>query len=101
MVRVAADHRVVFQFAKFAGKGHMLGAGDVLVAEEDHAVLEQRLANLGHQAFIFSGSTQVYVGEFCAYGAGQRVDLQSARQRAGTDNGRCGANVCFHCEVSL
>jgi hypothetical protein len=34
MIRVAAGHRMVFELAEMAGEGDMLGAGDVLVAEE-------------------------------------------------------------------
>ena len=49
MLRVAAGDRVVFQLAEVAREGDVLGARDVLVAEEQHPVLEQQLADLGDQ----------------------------------------------------
>jgi hypothetical protein len=79
----------------------MLGACDVLVAEKDHAVLEQCLADLGHQAFVLGGRSQVNVGQLRTDGAGQRIDFHRAGQRAGADKGGCCANLVFHWEVSL
>jgi hypothetical protein len=42
---------VVFEVAEVAGERHVLGARDVLVAEEQHLVLEQQRADLGHQVW--------------------------------------------------
>ena len=50
MVGIAAGHRMVFELAEVAGEGHVLGARDVLVAEEQHLVLEQQRPDLGQRA---------------------------------------------------
>ncbi len=41
MFRIAARHRMIFQFPEAARKCHMLRARDLLVAQEQHAVLKQ------------------------------------------------------------
>ena len=41
MVGITARHRVIFQITKAAGKCHVFGACDVLIAKEQHPVLEQ------------------------------------------------------------
>ena len=40
MIRIAACHRMILEFTKMAGEGDVLGAGDVLVAEKQHLVLQ-------------------------------------------------------------
>ena len=55
MIRVTARNGVVFEITEMAGKGDMLGTGDVLVAKEQDLVLEQ-------QAFDFIGQAQVTGG---------------------------------------
>ncbi len=81
MVRVAAGHRVVFQLAEVAGEGHVLGARDVLVAEEQHLVLQQQRADLGHQAGVARSDAQIDIAKLGADGAGQRLDPDRAGQR--------------------
>ena len=50
MVRIAARDRMVLEFAEAPREGDVLGARDVLVAEEQHLVLEQQRADLGERA---------------------------------------------------
>ena len=42
MVAVARHHRMVFKLAEAAREGHMLGARNLLVFQEQHFVLEQQ-----------------------------------------------------------
>jgi len=78
MIRVAAGHRMVFELAEMAGEGDMLGAGDVLVAEKQHLVLQQQRPDLGHQFGIARGDAKVHVRYFGADRAGQRLGLRRA-----------------------
>ena len=49
MLGVAVGDRMILELAKMAGEGDMLAAGDVLVAKEEHLVLQQQRPDLGHQ----------------------------------------------------
>ena len=46
MFRIAAGDGMVFQLAEAARKRHMLGARDVLIAQEQHPMFQQRRADL-------------------------------------------------------
>ncbi|MNY13014.1 hypothetical protein D3C86_1461260 [compost metagenome] len=70
VIRVAADDRVILQFAEASGKGRMLGASDVLVAQEQHPMLEQLDADLGEQAVVMDGVSQFDANQLCANAAG-------------------------------
>ena len=59
MLGIAAGDRMVLELAEVAREGHVLGARDVLVAEEQHLVLEQQGADLGHQAGVARGGAEV------------------------------------------
>ena len=61
MLGVAAGDRVVLELAEVPGEGDVLGAGDVLVAEEQHLVLEQQGADLGHEVGVARGVAEVHV----------------------------------------
>ncbi len=61
MVRVAAGDRVVFELAEVAREGDVLGARDVLVAEEQDLVLEQQRADLGDERRVARGDAEVDV----------------------------------------
>ncbi len=61
MIRVAADHGVILELAEAEREAHMLSARDVLVAQEQHLVLEQRGPDLGEQAIVVHGVCQVHV----------------------------------------
>ncbi|MCY1430561.1 hypothetical protein D9M71_465110 [compost metagenome] len=71
MLRIAACDRVILQLAEAAGEGDVLGTADVLVAQEQHLVLEQQLADLGEQAVVAGGVGQAYAADFGADAAGQ------------------------------
>ena len=88
---VAAGHRVVFEFAEVPREGHVLGARDVLVAEEQHPVLQQQLADLGDQRGIARGDAEVDVAQLCADCAGERLDPDRIRQRLRAYDGRGGS----------
>jgi len=49
MIGVAPGDRMVLELAKVASKADVLPARDVLVAEEQHLVLQQQRPDLGHQ----------------------------------------------------
>jgi hypothetical protein len=52
MVRIAANDRMVLELAEVTRESDVLRARDVLVAEEQHAVLEQQRANLGDETGV-------------------------------------------------
>jgi hypothetical protein len=66
---------MVFQFTEVAREGDVLGAGDVLVTEEQDAMLEQQRADLRDQRWIARGRAEVDVGQFGADRAGDLLDL--------------------------
>ncbi|MNR02292.1 hypothetical protein D3C85_1181370 [compost metagenome] len=78
MLRVAAGHRMVLQLAEAAGEGHMLGATEVLVTQEQHAMLEQLGADLGKQAIVVDGVGQLDADQFGTDGTGQLFDLHGS-----------------------
>jgi hypothetical protein len=78
VVRVAADDGVVLQLAKAAGERHMVGAADVLVAQEQHPVLEQLGTDLCKQAVIMNRIGQPDAKQFGTDGAGQLFDLHGS-----------------------
>ncbi|MNF31518.1 hypothetical protein D3C84_122830 [compost metagenome] len=75
VLRVAADNRVVLQLAEAAGEGHVLGTGDVLVAQKHHTVPDQLGTNFGEKAVVVDGIGQVDADQFCTNGAGKLLDL--------------------------
>ncbi|MNN94684.1 hypothetical protein D3C81_2133530 [compost metagenome] len=52
MLRITAGDRMILQLAETASKGNVFGAGDVLVAQEQHLVLQQQRLDLGEQAGV-------------------------------------------------
>jgi len=92
MIGVAAGDRMILEFAKVAGEGDVLGAGDVLVAEKQHLVLQQQRADLGHQPGIARGGAKVHVRYFGADSAGQRLGLRCVVLGGGR-----GADCGPHC----
>ena len=75
MVRVAAGDRVVLQVAEAARECHVLRAGDVLVPQKDHPVLEQRSLELGEQVIVPAGVSQMDAADLGADGGGQWTDV--------------------------
>ncbi len=74
MVRIAPDDGVVLELAEVTREGHVLGARDILVAEEEHLVREEQGADLEHEAGRARGHADVHVRKLGADGAGQRLD---------------------------
>ncbi|MND54279.1 hypothetical protein D3C80_453360 [compost metagenome] len=75
MLRITAGHRMILQLAEAPGEGHVLGAGDVLITQEHHAVLEQLGTNLGKQTIVMHRVGQVDADQFGANAAGQLFDF--------------------------
>ena len=63
--------RVVFQITKAAGKGGMLLVVEILVAQEQHLVLEQRLLDLAKQVVVVDRFSDLDALQFGAYGTGE------------------------------
>jgi len=93
MLGVAVGDRMILELAKMAGEGDMLAAGDVLVAKEEHLVLQQQRPDLGHQPGISCGGAEVDVLHFRADRAGERLDLYGR----GYCCGSCDAGGGRHC----
>src|SRR3989475_354609 len=72
---IAACHGMVLQWAEAAGKGHMFGARDVLVPEEQHAMGQQRGADVREQCGVACGIAEMDAGDFGADGGGDLSDL--------------------------
>ncbi|MNY80832.1 hypothetical protein D3C86_2220720 [compost metagenome] len=70
---------MILQLAETAGEGHVLGAGDVLVAQEQHAVLEQLGTNFAEQAVVMDGIGELDADQFGADVAGQLFNLHNCR----------------------
>src|SRR6185369_12591915 len=49
MIRIAAGDRVILELAEALRERDMLGARDVLVAQEQHAMLDEERTDLGEQ----------------------------------------------------
>ncbi|MNT82272.1 hypothetical protein D3C72_2219830 [compost metagenome] len=79
MVWVASHHGVILQLAKALSETHMFGMSDVLIAQEQHAMLEQLNANLGEQAIVMDGIREFDADQLRADGAGQLFDFHGRR----------------------
>jgi hypothetical protein len=62
---------VAFELAKAAGKRHVLGAADVLVAQEQYFVLQQQGPDIGKQTVVAGGCAQMHAADLGANGTGQ------------------------------
>lgn len=71
MLGVAAGDRVILELAEAFSKGDMLGTGDVLVAQEQHPVLEQERLDLGKQCIVARGVAEIHVEKLGADAGGQ------------------------------
>ena len=72
---------MILELAEVARERDVLGARDVLVAEEQHPVLEQQRADLRDEPGVARRDAEVDVGELGADRAGQRLDLDRAARR--------------------
>ena len=93
MIGVAAGDRVVLELAEAAGKPDVLGAGNVLVAEEQHLVLQQKRPDFVKEVVVGDGSAEIDVAELGADAAGQLLDLQRSKRRRTHD---CYAGLGSH-----
>src|SRR5437867_11003947 len=96
MVAVAAQHRVVIELAKAPCERHMLGARDVLPAQEQHLVREQQRADLCEERVVTRCITERDAGQFGADGAGQSFDLDRVPRRRGANHGGCRWGFMVH-----
>ena len=94
MIRVAAGHRMILELAEVAREGHVVGAADVLVAEEEHLVLQQQRADLAHEVGVARGLADVDVQDLRADRAGQRLDLDRRKPCRAGNAGR-GARLRY------
>jgi hypothetical protein len=83
MVGVAAGDRVALELAEMAREGDVLGARDVLVAEEQHPVAQQQASDLGDQRRLARGDAEVDVRELGADRVGEGLDVDRVGQRSG------------------
>jgi hypothetical protein len=66
MIRIAACDGMIFQFSEPARKRNMLGARDLLVAQEHHAVFHQRRTDFRKQAVIVDRIGEMHARQFGA-----------------------------------
>ena len=59
----------------------MLGTAEGLLAQKQHAMPEQLLADLGEQSVVMNGVSQVHADQFGANAAGQLFDLHDSLLR--------------------
>ena len=69
---------MVLELAEVPRERDVLGARDVLVAEEQHLVLEQQRADLREEPGVARGDAEIDVGQLGADRAGERLDLDRA-----------------------
>ena len=81
VVGIAAGDRMILELAEVPRERDVLRARDVLVAEEQHLVLEQQRADLGEQRGVARGDAEIDVGELGADRAGERLDLDGSARR--------------------
>lgn len=101
MLRVAARDRMIFQLAEIAREGDVIGAADVLVAEEQHLVPQEQGADLGDHAGVARGLSEVDVHDLGADRARERLDPDRgepcrARDAGGGARLLRGFNHCGH-----
>ena len=46
---IAASYRMIFEIAEMAGECHMLRPRNILIAKEQHLVLQEQRTNFGQQ----------------------------------------------------
>jgi hypothetical protein len=63
MIRVAAHDGMILELAEATCERDVLGARDVLVAQEQHAVLEQQRPDLGEQRVVARRVAEIDVEE--------------------------------------
>src|SRR6478672_11260501 len=74
MVGIAAGDRMVLEIAEPLREGDMLGFGDELVAQEQHLVVEKRLADRAEEIVIPDGFGEIHADELRANERGELLD---------------------------
>ena len=101
MVRVAAGDRMVLELAEVAREGDVLGARDVLVAEEQHPVLEQRARISANRPSSCEASPRFDAEQLGADRAGQLVRLAWHVLSSDDEDRRAGGLARFEIAVRL
>ncbi|MNC36985.1 hypothetical protein D3C75_855330 [compost metagenome] len=70
-LRMGRRHRVVLQLAEAAGEGHVIRTRNVLIAQEQHLVLQQQSLDLVEQAVVVDGIGEVHADQLGADTAGE------------------------------
>src|SRR5215470_16534336 len=86
---------MVLELAEVPRERHMLGARDVLVAEEQHLVLQQQRTDFGDEPGVARRDAQVDVRKLGADRAGHWLDLDRATRPSPGDGG-CGGSCSSH-----
>ena len=87
------QHGVMLQIAKAAGKRHMLGWRDVLIAKDKYLVCHQRLTQL-LRLRVAQGLAQINAGNLHANGGGDSLELNT-RLAGNIHTGLCMADAVF------
>src|SRR6516225_7882427 len=74
MIRVATRYGVIFKLAEIARERDVLGATDVLIAEEQNLVLQQQRSDLFHKTTVTRCNSEIDVADLCTNRARQRFD---------------------------
>jgi hypothetical protein len=69
---------MIFQLAEATGERHVLGATDVLVAQEHHTMGEQLGPNLGEKTIVMDRVGEVDADQFRTDVAGQLFDFHGS-----------------------
>ena len=67
MIGIAARDRMVLQRPEPFGKGYVISAGNVLIAQEQHRVLQQRGLDRAEQIVVTRRFGQVHANQFRAF----------------------------------
>src|SRR6476620_10127445 len=74
MIRITAGHRMVLERAEALREGYVIGFAHLLVAEEKHLVLQQRLPDVSEQVIVGHRFREVDPAEFGADVRGELLD---------------------------
>jgi hypothetical protein len=75
MLGMAARDRMILQLAEAPRERDMLGARDLLIAQKEHAMREQRAADSGEERVVVNGIGEIDAGQFRAECASELLDM--------------------------
>ena len=93
MVGIATGDRMILELAEMARERDVLGTRDVLIAEEEHAILEQQRADLRHQLRRARRDAEVHVVELGADCAGEGLHADRVQRGALTTAGAVVSSI--------